>query len=71
MSGDVVRAIAAIMDSIEETVKETPGGVPGGILYAALMGLGLTFSTFEAIMQALVSERKLVKRGQLYFHTGG
>lgn len=70
MSGDAVKAMAAVMDSITETVQETPEGVPGGILYAALMALGLSYSTFEAIMQALVSEKKLVKRGQLYFAAG-
>lgn len=36
-------------------------------LYAALMSYGCTLETFERFMALLIKERKLEKRGQLYF----
>lgn len=67
-SEPTAKGIAVVLEIIVEAVREGgPLGVPGGTLYAALMAYGCTYSTFEAMMGALVSERKLVKKGQHYF----
>lgn len=65
--------LTAAMGAIEETVKETAGpfGVPGGVLYAALMQHGCSLSTYEMVMDALVREGKVVRRGQCYFPPEG
>ncbi len=62
------KAFSAVLEIIVEAVKEGgPLGVPGGHLYAALMAYGCSLSLFERMMEVLVEEGKLTKRGQLYF----
>lgn len=60
--------IDAVKSAIVESVKSAgPLGAPGGSLYAALMQYGCSLETFERFMALLLKEKKLVKRGQLYF----
>jgi hypothetical protein len=67
-SAPTSKVIGAVLESIVETIKDSgPEGVPAGLLYAGLMSIGCSYSTFEALMQTLLREGKLVKRGQLYF----
>lgn len=62
------RALLAVCNAIVESVQASGrDGVPGGTLYAALMTLGCTLEQFEGIMRALVTMRRVEKRGQLYF----
>lgn len=57
-----------VANAVVDTVKASgPHGAPGGHIYAALMPLGCRLEHFEAIMSALVSSGKVVKRGQCYF----
>ena len=58
-------------DAICETICESPNGAPGGHLYAALMTYGMGLETFEAIMAALVTAGKVIKRGDCYYAAGG
>jgi hypothetical protein len=55
-------------DAIVETVEEAGDrGAPGGVLYAALMGQGMTLDLFERIMARLVEVGQLTKRGDCYY----
>lgn len=62
---EVAREIGNI---IVETVTEAGSrGAPAGYLYAALMHIGMTLSTFETLMAALVRAGRLRRKGLLYF----
>ncbi len=65
---DAQEIIETVKSAIVESVQAAgPLGCPGGSLYAALMSYGCTLETFERFMALLIKERKLEKRGQLYF----
>lgn len=65
---DAQEIIETVKSAIVESVQAAgPLGCPGGPLYAALMSYGCTLETFERFMALLIKERKLEKRGQLYF----
>ncbi len=62
------KAVLAVLNAIVESVAEAGSqGAPGGTLYAALMMLGVTFDQFNTIMNVLVDNGKLTKKGQLYY----
>ena len=61
-------AMQAALTAVIETVREAGDtGAPAGILYAAFMAKGMSLANFEAMMGALVTMRKLTKRGHVYF----
>lgn len=59
--------LLAIIDAVYQTIVETPEGAPGGVLYAGLMGHGISLDQFETLMGALVMSGKVEKRGECYF----
>ena len=64
---DAVKALRMVIEAVEETVAECPQGAPSGVIYAALMGLGISLEHYEQIMGAMVDAGKVVRRGLLYF----
>jgi hypothetical protein len=49
-----IRAIRLAADLIVEAAQEAgPLGAPSGVIYAALMGAGMTLDTYNAILGAL------------------
>ena len=62
------KSLGLVLEAIEEAVRESGSvGLPGGHIYASLMGFGCSFSLYEHFMATLVAERKVVKKGQVYF----
>ena len=46
-----IQAVHALADIIEETAREAgPMGAPSGVIYAALMGVGITLDQYQAIL---------------------
>lgn len=64
---EAVEALRLLADAIVETVAETPQGAPAGMLYAAMMGFGMSLDTFQTIMSMLVAAGRVRREGQLYF----
>lgn len=64
-----VRSLGAVARAIIETVREAgPLGAPAGIIYAALSAHGCGKDLFDWLMQVIVDEGLLTKRGDCY-HT--
>lgn len=67
-AGTQVEQMRAVLEAVKDAVAVAgPDGVSGGTLYASLMASGCTFTTFGAIMGALVKIGKVKKRGHFYF----
>jgi len=63
-----MKKVGLVLDSVAEAVALAgTEGVSGGTLYAILMGYGCSYNMFEALMDTLVREGKVKKRGQSYF----
>lgn len=65
----LAEVLAEIKSIIVDVVSESDQtfGAPGGHIYAALMGVGLSLSQYQYIMDSLVREGRLARRGQCYF----
>ena len=65
-SEKAVQAVREIATIIEETAREAaPLGAPSGVVYAALMGVGVSLDTFQAILSAMESAGRVTVRGDL------
>lgn len=62
---EAIRAIATIV--IEALESAGTVGIPAGYLYAALMQVGCTLSSFEKLMGGLVQAGRARKRGHVYY----
>lgn len=62
-----VAAMSLVVVAIVDTVDDCPEGAPASALYAALMHVGISLETFEAITGALVDAGKIKRRGHLFF----
>ena len=61
-------ALLAVANAIVESVAVAgAAGAPSGLLYAALMGHGVSLENYQIIMGVLVETGKLRKAGDLYF----
>lgn len=55
-----IRAIQALADIIEDTAKEAgPLGAPSGVIYAALMGAGVTLDVYTALLASMVKAGRI------------
>ena len=65
-SEQAVQAVRQIATIIEETAREAgPLGAPSGLVYAALMGVGITLDTYQAILDAMVQAGRVRLQGDL------
>jgi len=64
----VQRVALAVLESIEEA---GPLGAPSGILYAALMGQGCTLTTYQQLMDPMVTRGFLILEQDCYTMTDG
>ena len=61
-----VQAVRAIANIIEETACEAGSlGAPSGIVYAALMGVGVSLDTYQAILDGLAKAGRVSLHGDL------
>jgi hypothetical protein len=68
MTNEQLTALGRLFIAIIEAVESAgPDGAPGGTIYAALSTFGVSLTTYEALMNALVVRGKLTKRGHFYF----
>jgi hypothetical protein len=68
LTAEQARALRMVIDGVLDAVAVAgPIGAPGGVLYAALMGAGISLSQFESLMGGLVRLGKLRRSGDLYF----
>lgn len=60
--------VALLLQALLDTVKDAgEHGVPSGVMYAALMGRGITLESFNVLMAALVFSGKVTKCGHVYY----
>lgn len=65
---EILKAIAVIATAIEEAVKEAgPMGAPSGVIYAAVMATGISLDMYNAIIKAMINEKKITQKGYLLF----
>lgn len=58
------RAIDALVDTIRDC---GPMGCPSGVLYAGLMTTGVSLSTYERIIEALIAAGRIERRGHVLY----
>ena len=66
---DKQKAVQRVLDMIVLTISEADEfGAPGGHIYASLMAaLGISFETYNGIMNLLVLQGRIEKKGDRYF----
>ena len=53
-------AVLALADVIEETARDSmPMGAPSGVVYAALMGVGVTLNLYQQILAIMVKQGRI------------
>lgn len=63
-----VDKLTVISEAIAQTVEEMgQEGSPGGVIYAAVMGMGVDYHTFMAIMSAHVVSGRLRCEHHCYY----
>ena len=66
----ILAVTAQVVKIILETLEEAgPHGMPAGYLYTAMMTTGMSLTTFETMMAAIVGTGKVRKSGHVYYTT--
>lgn len=59
-------AIRKLADIIEETAREAgPMGAPSGVVYAALMGVGITLDTYQSMLGIMEQQGRITVSSDL------
>jgi len=61
-------ALKALLKAVAETVRYAKQA-PSGVIYAGLMGMGVTIDQYQAIEAALINVLKVRKSGDVLYWT--
>lgn len=66
LTPEQVRAIKALADIIEDTARDSmPIGAPSGVIYAALMGAGVSLQVYQSILSTMVAAGRVTVENDL------
>ena len=59
--------ITNLMQAIGDCIKGHKNGVPSGVLYSQLLPFGINLQQYDGIIDAFVSCKVVIKKGNLLF----